>query len=69
MLENIPEYMKGKLSTPTAHHLFGIAENATKLPQADADLFHHFVAQLLNLSKSERPDIHIEVSFRGILLV
>ena len=42
---------------------FYIAEDATKLSQADADLFHHFVAQLLYLSKRARPDIHLSVSF------
>ena len=63
MLENIPEDMKGESSTPAAHHLFDIAEDATKLSQADADLFHHFVAQLLYLSKRARPDIQLSVSF------
>ena len=42
MLDYIPEYMKGESATHAAHHLFGIAEDATKLSQADADLFHHF---------------------------
>ena len=55
--------MKGELATPTAHHLFDIAEDATKLSQTDADLFHHFVAQILYLSNRARPDIQIEVSF------
>ena len=63
MLENIPEDMKGESSTPAAHHLFDIAEDATKLSQADAYLFHHFVAQLLYLSKRERPDIQLALSF------
>ena len=63
MLDNIPEYMKGESDTPTAHHLFGISEDATKLSQADADLFHHFLSQLLYLSKRERPYIKIAVSF------
>ena len=63
MLDDIPEYMKGESATPATHHLFDISEYATKLSQAKADLFHHFVAQLLYLSKRERPDIHLEVSF------
>ena len=63
MIENIPEDMKGKSDTPAAHHLFDISEDATKLPQSDADLFHHFVAQLLYLSNRSRPDIQIAVSF------
>ena len=54
--------MKGGSSTPYSSHLFDIVEDATKLYQADADLFHNFVAQLLYLSKRERTDIQIAVS-------
>ena len=54
--------MKGESATPAAHHLFDIAEDTTKLSQADADLFHHFVAQLLYISKRARPDIQLAVS-------
>ena len=49
MLDNIPEYTKTESDTPAANHLFDISEDTTKLSQADADLFHHFVAQLLYL--------------------
>ena len=63
ILDNIPEDMKGESATPAAHHLFDIAEDATKLSQADADIFHHFVAQLLYLSNMAHPDIQISVSF------
>ena len=51
--------MKGESATPAAHHLFDIAEDATKLSKADADIFHHFVAQPLNISKRARPDIQL----------
>ena len=54
--------MKGESYTSTAHYLFDIAEDATKLFQADADIFHYFVAQLLYLSKRARPEIQIAVS-------
>ena len=54
MLDDITEYIKGKSATPAAHHLFDIAEDATKLSQADADLFHHFVAQLQLLPVTRR---------------
>ena len=57
MLDDIPEDMKGESATPAAHHLFDMAEDATKISQDDADLFHHFVVQLLYLSNRERPDI------------
>ena len=63
MLDDIPEDMKGESDTPAVHHLFGIAEYSIKLPQTDTYLFHHFVAQLLYLSKRVRPDIQIEVTF------
>ena len=63
MLDNIPEEMKGGLATPYAHHLFDIEKYATKIFQGDAYLFHHFVAQLLYLSKKSYKDIQLAVSF------
>ena len=63
MLDDTPEEMKGESTTPATHHLFDISEDATKLYQADTDLFHHFVAQLLYLSKRECPYIQLEVYF------
>ena len=62
--------MKGESATPSAHHLFDIAKDATKLSQANAYLFHHFLAQLLYLSMRLRPEIELTVSsmctrFRG----
>ena len=59
MLDDITEYIKGKSATPAAHHLFAISEDATKLSQSDADFFHHFVAQLIYLSKWAHPEIHL----------
>ena len=63
MLYDIPEYKKGESSTPASHHLFDIAEYTTKLSQTEADSFHHFVAQLIYLSKMSCPDIHMAVPF------
>ena len=63
ILDNIPEDMKDESATTATNHLFDISEDATKLSQADAYLFHHFVAQLLYLSKRARPDIQLSVSF------
>ena len=59
MLDDIPEDTKGESDTHAAHYLFEIVEDATKLSQYDADLFHHFLAQLLYISKRARPDIQI----------
>ena len=44
--------MKGESATPVVHHLFEFSENATKLSQADADIFHNVVAQLLYIYQS-----------------
>ena len=62
ILDNVPEDMNGEADTPDAHHLFDIKEGATILSQADTDLFHHFVTQLLYLSKMARPGIQLAVS-------
>ena len=64
MLDGIPEDMKGVSATPAANNLFYIEEDSTKLSQANADLFHHFISQLLYLSKRSCPDIQIALSFR-----
>ena len=61
ILDNIPEDMKGESATHAAHHLFYIAEDTTKISQADADLFRYFVAQLIYLSKRARLDIQLAV--------
>ena len=62
MIDDIPEEMRGESATTDAHHLFDIAEYATKLSQTDADTFHHFVTQLLHLSKQAHSDIKLTVS-------
>ena len=63
MLDGIPEDIKGESATTAAHNLFYIAEDATKRSQADADIFHQFVAHLLYLSKRAHPDLQLAVSF------
>ena len=61
--------MKGESATPAAHHLFDIAEDATKLLQADADILHQSVAQLLYLSKMACPDIQLAVPFLCTIVI
>ena len=63
ILDEIPEYMKGRLEKPAMYHLFDIVEDPTKISRTNADIFHHFVAQLLYLSNKSRPDIHLAVLF------
>ena len=43
----LPEYMKGWLATPDAHHSFYIANEMTHLSKECAEIFHRFVTQLL----------------------
>ena len=61
--DDIRKDVKGESATPDTHHLFDIAENATKLSQANANLLHNFVAQLLYLLKRACSVIYKEVSF------
>ena len=63
ILDNIPEDVKGESATPAEHHLFDIAEYATKLSRADEDHFHNFLAQLLYISNKAHPYIRLEISF------
>ena len=44
ILDKFPEDTKEGSATPAAHHLFDIAEDATKLSRTGIDLFHHFLA-------------------------
>ena len=47
IIDDIPEDMRGESETSAAHHLFGTAEDVTKLSQTDTDLLHNFLAKLL----------------------
>ena len=47
ILNDILEYIMGCSVTLAIHHPFDIEEDATKISLTDADLFHHFVEQLL----------------------
>ena len=69
MLDNFLEDMKGESANRAAHRLFDIAEDATKISHASAELFHHFVAQLLYLSKRARTDIQLAVSFLCTIVI
>ena len=47
MLYDIPEDMRWESATPSSHHGFDIAEDVNELSWTYADLFNHFMAQLL----------------------
>jgi len=63
ILEAAPEEMQSTASTPAAHHLFMVNEDAAKLEEERAQLFHTFTAKLLFLCKRARPDIQTAVAF------
>ena len=57
VIDNTPEDTKWESETPAAHHLFVTTEYENKISQTNAELSHHFVAQLLYLKKRDRSDI------------
>jgi len=63
IIECPPELMQGSAQTPAASHLFNIREDAEKLDQDEAEIFHHLVAKILYLAKRTRPDLLLAVSF------
>ena len=69
MIECIGKILDIVSTTPAAHHLFDVAEDVNNLSQANVYLFCHCVAQLLNLSKRARPEIHLEVSSQCTIVI
>jgi hypothetical protein len=65
ILADFPEPITTSCTTPAADHLFTVREEskAKFLPEAQAQAFHHTVAQLLFLCKRTRTDIQTAVSF------
>lgn len=64
LLKEVPEdLIKGVSSTGTAGYLYMVNENAEKLDDETAAIFHHLTAKLLYLSKRTRPDLQTPVSF------
>ena len=47
IIKNLPEDMGGTATTPAGEYLFKTHDNATKLDEEIAELFHHVTAQLL----------------------
>jgi hypothetical protein len=50
-------------NTPAAEHLFKVNEDAVRLDEREATIFHNFVAKCLFLTKRARPDISTAVAF------
>jgi hypothetical protein len=65
ILSDFPELITTSCATPAADHLFTVRDEskAKFLPEAQAQAFHHTVAQLLFLCKQTCRDIQTAVSF------
>jgi len=63
MLTGLPEDMDGVATTPAADHLFKVRDNAPKLNEERAELFHKVTAQMLFVAQRGRPDLRTAVSF------
>jgi hypothetical protein len=65
ILTDFPEPITTSCTTPAAYHLFTVREEnkAKFLPEAQAQAFHHTVAQLLFLCKQTQRDIQMAVLF------
>ena len=63
MLSGVPDDMAGIATTPAADHLFKVRDNAPKLSQERADMFHRITAQMLFVAQRGRPDLRTVISF------
>jgi hypothetical protein len=63
MLDELESDMDGIAATPAAPHLFTVNNEPVPLNEKEAELFHHFTAKLLFLSRRARPDIQTAVAF------
>ena len=63
MVEDFPEQDDTTATTPAANHLFDVRDNATKLPEDKAMIFHNMTARGLFVCKRARPDIQTTVAF------
>jgi len=63
MLTELPLDIQGTAKTPAAKDLFTVSDNAKKLPEEKAQLFHHLVAKLLYLCKRTTHEIQNAMVF------
>ena len=63
ILKDSPDDMQSTAATTAANHLFPVDEEAEKLEEQRAQIFHTFTAKLLFLCKRARPDIQTAVAF------
>jgi hypothetical protein len=55
--------MKGHAVTPAALNLFAVWDEAEKLDDSCAEMYHHLMAKLLYLCKHAHPNLQTTVSF------
>jgi len=58
----LPTDMNGSARTPATGHLFNVNPDMKKLPKETAQIFHHLVAKLLDLSRHKIQDIQMAVA-------
>ena len=63
IITGLPDDMSGVATTPAADHLFKIRDNAPKLNDERAELFHRVTAQILFVAHRGRPDLRTATSF------
>jgi len=63
MLDALPVDMSGEAVTPASLFLFDMNNDAKKLDEEAALMFHHNTAKLLFLCKRARPDLQTTVAF------
>jgi hypothetical protein len=63
VLGDLRKDMSGTALLPAAEHLFKTQDNAEKMSQEQAAMFHHVTLQLLYTCKRGRPDLQTAVSF------
>jgi hypothetical protein len=63
LLQEFPEELGDSTASPAAAHLFQVRDDVAKLPEEQAQIFHHTTAQLLFLSSRARRDIQLAVAF------
>ncbi|KAL7464347.1 hypothetical protein ACHAXS_004676 [Conticribra weissflogii] len=65
IIDEFPELITTPAATPAADHLFQVRDNphGRQLPEQQAVIYHHTVAQLLFLSARARRDIQTAVAF------
>ena len=63
ILMSLPDDMKGTAVQPARKYLFTVNKDTIKLDVKTADLFHHYTAQLLFLSKHAMLDLQTAIAF------